>query len=432
MRPARPLPCRAVLVTLVVLCGCGPATWVGTRPTPAEIPALEARLVRDPGNTGLLTRLGAAYLEADQAEEARVVLERAVARAGRASDAAVLLGVAYESLGRYADAREAYAGYVDAGPSRPLRAEARRRIALLARLELVDAVRTALAREAELAATAPEPRTVAVFPFRFVGQDDRFRPLGRALAELLVTDLSQTGRLRVLERSRVQLLADEIALGEAGLTDAATAARGGRLLGAARVVQGSVGGDEEELRVEAAVVPVAAAARDLPAAPAPEVRAAPLVESDDAARFFMLEKNLALRLYDALGIELTVAERERVSRRHTENIQALLAFGLGLEAEDAGDYAAAARHYRRAAVLDPSFALAQEHAEEAELRAAALGVPAGELTRLALLGPADTEALDAALAAFVPGGAVRDAAAEALGSEGLGRKAILDLIFRRP
>lgn len=427
MRPARTFRCRAVLVTLLALGGCGPAARVGAPPTPAEIPALEARLVRNPGDVGLLTRLGAAYLQAGQAEEARVVLERAVARAGRASDAAVLLGVAYESLGRYADARGAYAGYAEAGPSRPLREEARRRIALLTRLELQDAVRAALAREAELAAAAPEPRTVAVLPFRFVGQDARFRPLSRALAELLVADLSQTGRLRVLERTRVQLLANEIGLDEARLADAETAARAGRLLGAARVVQGSVGGDADELRVEAAVVPVGAAAE-----PEAEVRAAPLVEADDAARFFALEKNLALRLHDALGIELTPAERERVSRRHTENIQALLAFGQGLEAEDAGDDDAAARHYRRAAVLDPSFALAREHAEAAELRLAAVGVPAGELTRLALRGPGDTDALDAALNAFLPGAVIRDAAAEALGNEGLGRKAILDLIFRRP
>jgi len=90
------------------------------------------------------------------------------------------------------------------------------------------------------------------------------------------------------------------------------------------------------------------------------------------------------------------------------------------------------RHYRRAVVLDPAFALARERAEEAELRMAALAAPPGAFARRAMLAPGAETALDAVAAVFVPGGGARDAAAEALGNEGLGRRAILDLIFRRP
>ena len=38
--------------------------------------------------------------------------------------------------------------------------------------------------------------------------------LARAMAELLVTDLSQTGRIRVLERLEVQLLLDRFLFGK--------------------------------------------------------------------------------------------------------------------------------------------------------------------------------------------------------------------------
>src|SRR5690606_30460110 len=142
-------------------------------------------------------------------------------------------------------------------------------------------------------------------------------------AELLITDLSQTDRLSVLERMHVQALIDEIQLAEAGLVDPATAARGGRLLGAGRIIQGSVGGTEQDLQLTAAVVGVTTGEPQVESGRGPS----PL------ARFFDAEKALALDIYRVLGIELTPAERERVNRRPTENVRALLLFGLGLEAE---------------------------------------------------------------------------------------------------
>ncbi len=74
-----------------------------------------------------------------------------------------------------------------------------------------------------------------------------------------------------------------------------------------------------------------------------------------------------------MGIELTAAERERVGRRRTESLQALLAFGLGLEAQDGGRFSEARSAYENALTLDPTFedaeiglaeAIALEEAED--------------------------------------------------------------------
>ena len=75
-----------------------------------------------------------------------------------------------------------------------------------------------------------------------------------------------------------------------------------------------------------------------------------------------MEKTTALSLYELLGIQLTVAERERVMQHPTDNIRALLAFGLGLEAEDRGDFQLAGQHYTDAVTLDPRFQSPQLHA----------------------------------------------------------------------
>jgi len=108
-------------------------------------------------------------------------------------------------------------------------------------------------------------------------------------------------------------LLDEVALGQSGLVDATTAARGGRLLGAGRVVRGQVSGSEARLRLEAAVVRVGAAGQP-----------GTVSQEDAGARLFEMEKALAFQIYEEMGVSLTQAERERVGRRYTENLQALL------------------------------------------------------------------------------------------------------------
>ncbi|MDB4951680.1 MAG: hypothetical protein JWM27_4329, partial [Gemmatimonadetes bacterium] len=317
-------------------------------PAPSDLRALEAQVNARPADTDAALRLAAAYRAAGRLDDARVLLERTVANAPRGEGAILLLGVTYEELGRLPDARAFYARYDSDGYPPSLRDLARGRLAVVERLELRQAAKDAVAREGALSSTPPVPRTVAVFPFVLQGGDDRLRPLSRALAEMLTTDLAQTDRLTPLERARVQALLDEAALTAGGLAEPGTAVRGGRLLGAANVVQGRIGGAagiDGALRLDAQLVSVGA-----------EGMRPALSRQTDARLVLDAEKALALDLYDQLGVQLTAAERERVQRRPTQNLQALLAFGLGLERQDAGDFAAAAAAFRRAAALDPAFA----------------------------------------------------------------------------
>jgi hypothetical protein len=161
-----------------------------------------------------------------------------------------------------------------------------------------------------------------------------------------------------------------------------------------------------------------------------------LEEQGALARLFDIEKNVALAIYARLGVQLTPAERERVNRRQTENVQALLAFGFGLEAKDAGRWAEAASHFAQAAQLDPSFTRASELSEQAE-RFRAAG------TTLEVADAAATE-FDLGLTTFqrermtlevllgvLPPALERDPTVEVLGTEGLDRGG-LDIIIRRP
>lgn len=419
------MPYKQAAHTLLIALSLAASACAGNRmartaPT-GDIPALEARAARRPGDVETAVLLGAAYRDAGRAGDAARVLADAHARAPRDERTVLLLGLAWEDQGELARARELYETFERAGVSRRVRGQLRDRLALLERRGRQAEVRAAVAREAELAATPPREGTVAVFPFLFSGGDESLRPLERALAEFLVTDLSQTGRLDVVERARVQLLLDEIAMGETGRMDPATAARGGRLLGAEHVVQGRLGGTEAALEMEVRVARTGAAGAGTGQAVGRRGGLRQLIE---------MQKELALGIYQRLGVNLTPAERELVLRRPTENLQAVLAYGRGLEAADAGDFARAADHFTQAATLDPGFAAARAQAGEAQGAGRAAGLSTAQVLANARTEP--DAALDA-VRTLVPGQEPRDPLAEAIGREGFGGSGTwIELILRRP
>jgi TolB-like protein len=388
-------------------------------PTPSEIAALETRVERDTADLDAAFRLGAAYRQVRRADEARTFLERVVAERPDDATAVLVLGLTYEDLGEYDRALAIYDVYLDQFGSSRVADRVRARRPLIQRRELEDAIRQAVRDEESLDAAAVDPAAIGVFPFLYDGQNPELQPLSRALAELLTTDLSQTDRLRVLERSRVQFLLDELALNRTQLVDSTTAARSGRLLGAGRIVQGRIDGNDEALRLEAALINARGSER---------LRT---VSDEDALdRLFDLEKRIALELYASLGIELTPAERERVNQRPTQNLQAVLAFGRGLIASDGGDYSTAAREFEQAASLDAGFSAARQEAAQATQSATAAEQSTDQIATVAV-GTGNLDALLAGVESIVPTAATRDAAPEALGTEGIGARTILEIIIRR-
>lgn len=423
----------ATLAVALLLGACAPSFVPGGVPAPREIPALESRLSEQPMDRDNRIRLGAAYVEAQRPDDALRVLQP-VTGDGPELVALLVQGSALEALGRFDEARQSYerALRLAAPEQTEVRQVAEARIPLVRRRQLEADVRDAVAREAELAQRTPSDETLAVFPFVYDGADPQFAPLGRALSELLVTDLAGVDRIRVLERSRIQFLLDELALSESERVDPATAVRGGRILGAGQVIQGRIGGGEEEIRILAGLVParVGAAVR-------------PVEEADRLQAFFDLQKRLALALLSELRIQLTPAERERILQRPTENLQAVLLFGRALEAEDRGDFAEAARLFREASQEDPGFQEADRRAGDAEgLRTQAAITPQG-FTGIAMTqiptAPGVPQSVDqiriilAEIDGLIPGPELRDPGPELLGTEGVGLgPALLEILLRVP
>ena len=219
--------------------------------------------------------------------------------------------------------------------------------------EIEAAARQAIERERATGVTVQlGERTVGVAPLAASG-DSTTVWLAYGLADLLMTDLSRSARVEVVDRLQLHAFLRELSLAESGRVDSATAPQVGRLLGARQIVLGEVGQEPARLRVHARVADVSTT----------ELRGRISVGAtvDD---ILDAEKELVFALFDELGVDLTPAERLAVEQRPTRNLAALLAYSRGVRHEVYGRYALATEEFDRAVRLDPSFRAAEVRRQE--------------------------------------------------------------------
>lgn len=338
-------PLRVLLFALAGACACAPQP---AAVTPAEIPGLLAQAQQQPQNAAVQLRLAAALAAAQRCDTATLVAKAAAGLEPANVLAPLIVGACQEQAGRYDEAIATYSDFAAQHPSARGVAAVRARAQIALRASAERTAQQALAREAELASQPPEAATLAVLPVVVAG-DSSVQPLSRGLAELITTDLAYIRTLRLLERLQIGALVDELKLGASERVDPATAARVGRLLRAERMVQGTATIPAQgPVQLSATVVTGTGVVR-----PAGQV-------TGPFPRLLELEKQVVFDLASQLGIELTVAERQRILRQGPKNLAAFLAYSRGLEAMDRGDYGAAARHFRIAAQADPGFQAARD------------------------------------------------------------------------
>ena len=137
-------------------------------------------------------------------------------------------------------------------PSGQMRTQAPSAIAPIA-LALLSLTLLTLSPLTAALAAAP---TLAITYFDNNTQDSAFDPLGRGLADMLITDLNGLEGLQVVERSRLNELLAELKLADSGFIDPKTAATMGKGLGARFVLTGSFAAVQPDMRIDARIVEV--------------------------------------------------------------------------------------------------------------------------------------------------------------------------------
>ncbi|MFZ5571509.1 MAG: CsgG/HfaB family protein [Thermodesulfobacteriota bacterium] len=187
-----------------------------------------------------------------------------------------------------------------------------------------------------------KPKTLAILPFEnnAVTDAEHYEPLRKGLAAMLITDLSKGGgTLKLIERSKIEALLKEIALGQTGSVDPSTAVQVGKLLGAQSIAFGSFMVLGAEVRIDVRIV---------------KVETGELIISESISgksdAFIELERNLAGKIAESLRV--AYQPETGVSKG---GIEAAVYFSNGLEALDKGDRAAAEKLFHQCVALDPAY-----------------------------------------------------------------------------
>ncbi|HEY0988393.1 MAG TPA: CsgG/HfaB family protein, partial [Kofleriaceae bacterium] len=203
------------------------------------------------------------------------------------------------------------------------------------------------------ARTAAAETRVAVLEFTNASAERDNDPLGKGLQSMLTTDLSQVPAIRLVERDRLRDIQAEIKLGQGGQLDKATAARIGKLAGATHLLGGTFVIAGNRMRIDGRLFAVQSG----------EVVFADKIEGERDA-FFELEKQLASKLVDSVGIKLQPRERAAMTRVHTADFEAFRKYSQGVAAFDDKRYSEALTLLGEATRLDKDFKLAATTLEE--------------------------------------------------------------------
>ena len=140
---------------------------------------------------------------------------------------------------------------------------------------------------------------LAILPFDANGVEEDLQPLGRGIADMLITDVQRAEGVIVVERRQLSEVLRELELQASGFVDPDTALQVGQGVGAQRIVTGGITAAIEGMRIDARLVDVASGEviDAVSAAGAPE-------------DFFALEADIANQLLGRLGSDVQVQERQ--------------------------------------------------------------------------------------------------------------------------
>jgi len=238
-----------------------------------------------------------------------------------------------------------------------------------------------------------DANTLAVSPFGDRGKTEKTKHLRKSLAAMIITDLSKAPDIRVVERIRMQKLLDELKLGQSGIIDPATSPRVGRLLGAGKIVSGSMLGTSDDNLHILRILTNVSTGKDLGDQDA----------QGKVDEFFKLQKAIVFGIFKDLGIKLTPLDEDLISRYATRNYKGLLLYGEGLDWQDMGEWDKAIQVFQQCVIIDPMGPCGPALAAAPSGSDATTG-PDGVIAAVTAAAAAEAAAAEAAAAASAGGG----------------------------
>ncbi|HRH41498.1 MAG TPA: tetratricopeptide repeat protein, partial [Pyrinomonadaceae bacterium] len=187
------------------------------------------------------------------------------------------------------------------------------------------------------AKTNSDIKSVAVLPFKPLTSNEEDETLGLGMADALIIKLGQLNRVNVTPTSNIRRFTTQ-------QTDAVSA---GKSLNVESVLEGTIQRTSDRIRITAQLINVADGRQ---------------IWSDKfeerTTDFFVLQDAIAVRVANSLVAQFTEAERQRMARRGTNNLEALRFNVLGWSwsnQETTEGFTKAIEYFNKALELDPNF-----------------------------------------------------------------------------
>jgi tetratricopeptide (TPR) repeat protein len=358
---SRSIP-AAFAVLCLVLAGCASSSYrqglaASEKGNYDQALALLYKAVQErPDDSRAWRELGMAWFRTDSLGKA----EEAFAASNRIRPNALsnlYLGLIFERTGENDKAIRVYGAAANLDGDGRTRKLIRDRLGVLIDRQLAADARTAVRGEDTLSVKSLPKNSIAVINFNGIYLPPDIKPMALGLAEFVAMDLSKVSELKVLERIKINVILDELKLGESSYADSRLAPRMGKLLGSRRIVLGAVtGAGKSGFRIDGLLVNTVDG----------KIRGAQTKEGD-LNRFFDVEKKFVFALLDTLGIEISKKERDAIEEVPTESFLAFMAFSKGLSYERLGMYDDAGKSFRDASAKDPGFAEASSLAMKMDM-----------------------------------------------------------------
>jgi TolB-like protein len=223
---------------------------------------------------------------------------------------------------------------------------------------------TAIAAASSRNSKPAEPKkNVAILYFdNYTGSAD-YDALGKGISSMMISDLSSVKEIQLLERDRMQDLIKEVDNQHTKYFDSTTAVKVGKMVGAEYVVVGSFSTVKPQMRIDTRVVRVQTGEI---------VKTAQVTGDQD--KFFDLEKKLADRLIDGLGLALSPEEQAALEAQEKANrvdaVQTVANFSQALSSYDHKDYQGAVEQMAPVVTKAPNSMVVQVAFSEMKRRAA--------------------------------------------------------------
>lgn len=353
--------------------------------------------------------LGIAYFKADSSNHALINLRKAHQMQPRDGTTVLYLGIVNEHIENYKTALSYYRKYVESGRFTNTRRQIKSRLVSLTRKMIRQEVQAAIKSEPPV-----RDGTIAVY-FKGIEGNPELEPLQKGFAEYVSYGLEQIEELQVLERTRLEVLFEELARVDSMGGQMQNPPRLRKLLGAETLIIGNVSElnrQDGTIRIDVSLVASGTA----------EVRAfADVVGNINEP--FRLCRDLVQQIATQMGLPLTKTEQQSIYEGPTENLIAFLNFSRGLQYADEGRFEDALAAYQSVVSHDNNFARAkQKQREVSDLREVEPLPDFEDSLKSDLFGHSNSQRLAASgaqvNAGIVPGQDERDSIQEASGTEG--------------